>query len=92
MDRGQPRTGFSFQGSTACKVRVGNEEAYFVFSNGTVVSDANKCVKDLPPNTVLLIEFTLIKPAKLSAPGINKSFQNLRSFHTSQHWLQRLHR
>jgi hypothetical protein len=54
-----------------CKVRVGNEEAYFVFSSDT--GEAIKCAKDLPPNTVLLIEVQLINPPKLSAFRINKN-------------------
>lgn len=66
---------------TGCKVRVGNEEAYFVFSSGTVVRDANKCVKDLPPDTVLLVEVVLTKPPKLSALGINKN--HFRTFDPS---------
>lgn len=46
---------------SGCKVRVGNEEAYFVFSNGTM--GHTKCAKDLPPDTVFLIEVRLINPA-----------------------------
>ena len=57
--------------NSGCRVRVGNEEAYFVFSNGTM-GDI-KCAKDLPADTVLLIEVTLIDPPKLSALRINKN-------------------
>ena len=64
-----------------CKVRVDNEEAYFVFSNGPVVRDYNECAKKLPPNTVLLIEVVLIHPPKLSALRINK--RNFRTFDPS---------
>lgn len=64
-----------------CKVRVDNEEAYFVFSNGAVVRDANKCAEKLPPNTVLLIEVVLINPSSLSALRINKT--NFRTFDPS---------
>ena len=67
--------------NTGCKVRVGNEEAYFVFSDGTVVRDANECVKDLPPNTVLLVEVQLINPPRLSALHINKN--HFRTFDPS---------
>ena len=64
-----------------CKVRVENEEAYFVFSNGTVVREYNECASKLPPNTVLLIEVQLINPPKLSALRINK--RNFRTFDPS---------
>jgi len=64
---------------SGCKVRVGNEEAYFVFSNGTM--GHTKCAKDLPPDTVLLIEVRLINPAKLSAFQINK--KQFRTFDPS---------
>jgi hypothetical protein len=64
-----------------CKVHVGNEEAFFVFSNGKVVREYNECVKDLPPNTVLLIEIVLTDPPKLSALRINK--RNFRTFDPS---------
>ena len=64
-----------------CKVYVGNEEAYFVFSNGKVVREYNECTKDLPPNTVLLIEVVLTNPPKLSTLRINKS--NFRTFDPS---------
>lgn len=57
--------------NTGCQVRIGNEEAFFVFSNGTIGN--TKCAKDLPPDTVLLIEVRLIDPPKLSALGISKS-------------------
>lgn len=56
---------------SGCQVRIGNEEAFFVFSNGTIGN--TKCAKDLPPDTVLLIEVRLIDPPKLSALRINKS-------------------
>jgi len=53
-------------------LRVGNEEAYFVFSKGTI-GNYDECAKELPPDTVLLIEVTLINPPKLSALRINKN-------------------
>ena len=62
---------FGCDPGSGCKVRVGNEEAYFVFSSGT--GEGIKCAKDLPPNTVLLIEVQLINPLKLSALRINKN-------------------
>lgn len=65
----------------SCKIRVGNEEAYFVFSNGAVARDANECVKNLPPNTVLLIQVELTNPPKLSSLRINK--KNFRTFDPS---------
>jgi len=68
-------------GDGGCKVRVGNEEAEFVFSNGKVVREYNECAKDLPPNTVLLIEVVLTEPPKLGALRINKS--NFRTFDPS---------
>jgi hypothetical protein len=64
-----------------CKVRVGNEEAYFVFSNGVVVSEYHECARKLPPNTVLLIEVTLINPPTLRALQINR--KNFRTFDPS---------
>jgi len=64
-----------------CKIQVGNEEAYFVFSNGKVVRDYNECVKNLPPNTVLLIEVVLTNPPKLSTFRINKN--SFRTFDPS---------
>ena len=51
---------------SGCRLRVGNEEAYFVFSKGTI-GNYDECAKELPPDTVLLIEVTLINPPKLSA-------------------------
>lgn len=65
----------------ACRVNVGNEEAYFVFSNQKVVREYNECTKNLPPNTVLLIEVVLTNPPKLNTLRINKS--NFRTFDPS---------
>jgi hypothetical protein len=65
----------------SCQVRVDNEEAYFVCSNGAVVRDLNECPKKLPANTVLLIEVQLADRPKLSALRINKS--NFRTFDPS---------
>jgi hypothetical protein len=45
------------------------------------VRDYNECVKNLPPNTVLLIEVQLIDPPKLNALRINK--KNFRTFDPS---------
>lgn len=39
-----------------CKFRVGNEEAYIVFSKPVVVSEYHECPRKLPPETVLLIQ------------------------------------
>jgi hypothetical protein len=64
-----------------CTVRVGNEEAYFVFSSSTGDRDDLSCARDVPPNTVLLIEVTFINPPKLSALGINK--KRFRTFDPS---------
>src|SRR4030095_298359 len=58
--------------NAACKVRAGNEDAYIVFSDGSVVRELNECVKNLPLDTVLLVEVELINPPKLSALRINK--------------------
>lgn len=66
---------FGCDPGTGCKLRVGNEEAYFVFS------DSTECAKDLPPNTVMLIEVQLIKPSKLSALRIDKN--HFRTFDPS---------
>ena len=66
--------------NAACKVRVGNEEALIIFSDG-VVRDLNECVKNLPLDTVLLVEVVLTKPPKLSALRINKN--HFRTFDPS---------
>src|SRR5262249_25326792 len=66
---------------SGCKVRVDNEEAYFVFLNGSIVKDYSECAKKLPANTVLLIEVVLINPPKLDELRINK--RNFRTFDPS---------
>ena len=66
--------------NAACRVRVGNENAYFVFSSGSV-RDLNECAKNLPLDTVLLVEVELISPPKLSALRINK--RQFRTFDPS---------
>ena len=71
---------FGCNPNDGCKVRVGNEEAFFVFATGSVAEN-NRCVKDLPPGTVLLIEVVLANPPKLSALGINK--KQFRTFDPS---------
>src|SRR6266480_8009145 len=64
-----------------CKISVGNEEAYIVFSNGVVVSQYNECARKLPAETVLLIEVELTNPVNLGALQIDK--KKFRTFDPS---------
>jgi len=66
---------FGCDPNTGCKVRVGNEEAYFVFS------DSSRCAKNLPLDTVLLIEVRLSDPPKLSTLRLDKN--HFRTFDPS---------
>ncbi|HKO96609.1 MAG TPA: hypothetical protein VJU86_06445 [Pyrinomonadaceae bacterium] len=55
-----------------CTVRIGNEDAYIVFSTGAM-SEYYECAKRLPTDTVLHIEVELKRPRKMSDLGIRES-------------------
>jgi hypothetical protein len=60
-----------------CAVRIGNEDAYIVFSTGAM-SEYHECARRLPTDTVMHIEVELERPRKMSDLGIRE--RNLRSF------------
>lgn len=64
-------------GADTCTVRIGNEDAYIVFSTGAM-SEYHECARRLPTDTVMHIEVELEVSRKMSAMRIRG--QRFRSF------------
>jgi hypothetical protein len=61
----------------ACTIRIGNEDAYVVFSTGAM-SEYYECARRLPTDTVLHVEVELQAPRKMADLGIRE--RKFRSF------------